>query len=78
MPTRDCLRARPTEDSIDLVESAQTAGYSPQYLRNLMFKGPVEDRPPLWKSRSGYWRAYPSEIKAWAERRRADQRSEAS
>lgn len=67
MPTAERLqRAREADEIVELNEAGPLVGYSPQYLRTLLWR--AETPPPLFKRR-GRWVARVGELKAWAAER---------
>lgn len=64
MPTRQRAETRaPSDRMIDLHEGGARVGYASESLRNMMFK---PNPPPYFKVR-GRWRAWLSDLDAWAE-----------
>lgn len=67
MPTKQGVQKRAPDDRmIGLTDAGLRTGYAPESLRKMMFQdGP---RPPLFKVR-GQWRAWLSDLDAWATAR---------
>lgn len=59
--------SRPPEDRmVTMRNGAERLGYAPEYLRKLMW---ADNPPPFFKFR-GRWRAWLSELDAWADEER--------